>query len=75
MAPSSYSKEVRLLQAWLRTVHVKPIYIYPGSPWENGYNERFNGTLRHEVLDPEVFYSLDEAPVCDAHNGSEEQAI
>ena len=50
-----------VLQAWLRTVHVKPIYIYPGSPWENGYNERFNGTLRHEVLDPEVFYSLDEA--------------
>ena len=53
--------KARLLQAWLRTVHVKPIYIYPGSPWENGYNERFNGTLRHEVLDPEVFYSLDEA--------------
>ena len=50
-----------VLQQWLRTVHVKPIYIYPGSPWENGYNERFNGTLRHEVLDTEVFYSLAEA--------------
>lgn len=50
-----------VLQAWLRTVNVEPIYSYPGSPWENGYNERFNGTLRHEVLDPEVFYSLDEA--------------
>ena len=50
-----------VLQQWLRTVHVKPIYIYPGSPWGNGYNERFNGTLRHEVLDTEVFYSLAEA--------------
>ena len=50
-----------VLQAWLRTVNVEPIYIYPGSPWENGYNERFNGTLRHEVLGPEAFYSLDEA--------------
>jgi transposase InsO family protein len=27
--------------------------IYPGSPWENGYNERFNGTLRKEVLNAE----------------------
>ena len=53
--------KARLLQEWLRTIEVEPIYIYPGSPWENGYNERFNGTLRHEVLDPEVFYSLDEA--------------
>ena len=35
--------------------------IHPGSPWKNGYNERFNGTLRHEVLDPEAFYSLAEA--------------
>ena len=50
-----------VLQKWLRTVAVEPIYIYPGSPWENGYNERFNGTLRYEVLNPEVFYSLDEA--------------
>lgn len=50
-----------VLQEWLRKVHVEPIYIYPGSPWENGYNERFNGTLRHEVLDTEAFYSLNEA--------------
>lgn len=40
---------------------MEPIYIYPGSPWENGYNERFNGTLRDEVLNTEVFYSLQEA--------------
>jgi len=38
------------LQEWLRKVGVTPIQIYPGSPWENGYNERFNGILRHEVL-------------------------
>ena len=31
------------LQLWLRKVGIKPIQIYPGSPWENGYNERFNG--------------------------------
>ena len=50
-----------VLQEWLRTIHVKPIYIHPGSPWENGYHERFNGTLRQEGLDPEVFYALAEA--------------
>lgn len=49
------------LQQWLKSVGVEPIYIYPGSPWENGYNERFNGTLRDEVLNTEAFYSLQEA--------------
>ena len=34
-----------------------------GSPWENGYNESFNGTLRDEVLKREIFYSLEEAQV------------
>lgn len=34
------------MQDWLARVGIKPIRIYPGSPWENGYNERFNGTLR-----------------------------
>ena len=37
--------KARRLQEGLREVHVKPIYIHPGSPWENGYHERFNGTL------------------------------
>ena len=41
------------LQVWLRRVGIKPIRIYPGSPWENGYNERFNGTLRREGLNAE----------------------
>jgi transposase InsO family protein len=34
------------MQDWLARVGIKPVRIYPGSPWENGYNERFNGTLR-----------------------------
>ena len=49
------------VREWLAKARVKTLFIEPGSPWENGYNERFNGTLRHEVLNPEVFYSLDEA--------------
>lgn len=51
------------LQGWLRRVGVKPIQIYPGSPWENGYNERFNGTLRPEVLNSEWFHSIKQAQV------------
>ncbi len=46
------------LQLWLRKVGIKPIQLYPGSPWENGYNERFNGTLRNEVLNAEWFTSI-----------------
>lgn len=49
------------LQLWLRKVGIKPIQIYPGSPWENGYNERFNGTLRNEVLNAEWFTSIKQA--------------
>jgi len=49
------------LQEWLTKVGIKPIHIYPGSPWENGYNERFNGTLRREVLNAEWFTCIDQA--------------
>lgn len=38
------------MQDWLERVEIKSIRIYPGSPWEYGYNERLNGTLRREVL-------------------------
>ena len=48
-------------QEWLIKVGIKPIHIYPGSPWENGYNERFNGTLRREVLNAEWFLTIDQA--------------
>ena len=40
---------------------VNTLYIEPGSPWENGYNEWFNGKLRDELLNRELFYSLAEA--------------
>ena len=46
---------------WLVRVGIAPIQIYPGSPWENGYNERFNGTLRNEVLNAEWFTSARQA--------------
>ncbi len=48
---------------WLERVGVKTLFIEPGSPWENGYNESFNGTLRYELLDVELFDTLLEAKV------------
>ncbi len=51
----------RVLQDWLASLKVNTAYITPGSPWENGFNERFNGSLRDELLDGELFYSLREA--------------
>jgi putative transposase len=48
---------------WLERVNVKTLFIEPGSPWENGYNESFNGTLRYELLDVELFDTLLEAKV------------
>lgn len=50
-------------QTWLTRVGVKPIRILPGSPWENGYNERFNGTLRREVLNAEWFRTTRQAQI------------
>lgn len=51
------------LREWLSAVGVNTLYIEPGSPWENGYCESFNGKLRDELLDGELFYSLKEAQV------------
>jgi transposase InsO family protein len=48
---------------WLERVGVKTLYIEPGSPWENGYVESFNGKLRDELLAREVFDTLLEAKV------------
>jgi putative transposase len=48
---------------WLETVGTQPLFIEPGSPWENGYCESFNGKLRDECLNGEIFYSLREAQV------------
>ena len=43
---------------WLKSVGVKTLYIEPGSPWENGYVESFNGKLRDELLNVEIFDTL-----------------
>lgn len=58
--PEFTAKAVR---QWLARVGVKTLFIEPGSPWENGYCESFNGKLRDELLDREVFYTLREAKV------------
>jgi transposase InsO family protein len=58
--PEFTAKAVR---GWLRRVAVKTLFIEPGSPWENGYNESFNGKLRDELLNREIFFSLREAQV------------
>jgi putative transposase len=57
----------KAVRDWLRRVDVKTLYIEPGSPWENGYNESFNGKLRDELLNGEIFYSLKEAQVLIEH--------
>ena len=41
----------------------RTLYIEPGSPWENGYVESFNGKLRDELLDREIFYTLREVQI------------
>ncbi len=47
----------------LRAWGVKTLYIEPGCPWENGYIESFNGKLRDEVLNREIFNTVHEAKV------------
>lgn len=51
------------LQKWLAKVGTRTLYIERGSPWENGYCESFNGKLRDECLNGEIFYSLKEAQI------------
>lgn len=51
------------LKLWLQKLEVCPLYIEPGSPWENGYIESFNGKMRYELLNGEIFFSLLEAQV------------
>ncbi len=58
--PEFTAKAVR---HWLARVGVRTLYIEPGSPWENGYIESFNGKLRDELLNGELFYTLWEAQV------------
>jgi putative transposase len=53
----------KVVRNWLAGLGTAPLYIEPGSPWENGYCESFNGKLRDECLNQEIFYSLKEAQV------------
>ena len=53
----------KAVQEWIAAVGAKTAYIERGSPWENGYVESFNSRLRDELLDGEIFYSLQEANV------------
>ena len=58
--PEFVAKELR---KWLGMIGTGTLYIEPGSPWENGYCESFNGKLRDECLNGEIFYSLKEAQI------------
>jgi transposase InsO family protein len=51
------------LRKWLQEIGIKTLFIEPGSPWENGYIESFNGRLRDELLNVEIFDTLLEAKV------------
>jgi len=53
----------KAVRGWLERIGVQTLYIEPGSPWENGYVESFNGKLRDELLNGEIFYNLWEAKV------------
>ena len=50
----------KVVQSWLEYANVKTLYVAPGSPWENGYVESFNGKFRDELLNRELFLSIDE---------------
>ena len=54
------AKKVR---QYLARLDIKPLFIEPGSPWENGYIESFNGKMRDELLAVEIFYSIKEAQI------------
>ena len=58
--PEFVSKSIR---RWLLISGVRTIYVKPGSPWENGYIESFNGKLRDVLLDREIFDTVFEAKV------------
>jgi transposase InsO family protein len=53
----------KAIRGWLNRIGVKTLFIEPGSPWENGYVESFNGKLRDELLNREIFTTLTEARV------------
>ncbi len=62
--PAFTAKAVR---KWLQRLGVKTLFIEPGSPWENGYIESSNGKMRDELLDREIFFTLEESRVLINH--------
>jgi len=58
--PEFTAKKIR---KWLNELGASTLFIEPGSPWENGYVESFNGKMRDELLNREIFYTLEEARV------------
>ena len=58
---SEFTSDV--VRGWLQRLGVKTLYIEPGSPWENGYIESFNGKLRDELLNGEIFDTVIEARI------------
>ena len=52
-----------VIRQWLAALQVETLFIEPGSPWENGSVESFNGKLRDELLDREIFYTFTEAQI------------
>lgn len=58
---SEFTSDV--VRGWLQRLGVKTLFIEPGSPWENGYIESFNGKLRDELLNGEIFDTVIEARI------------
>jgi transposase InsO family protein len=58
--PEFTSKKI---MEWLEITRVKTLFIEPGSPWENGYVESFNGKMRNEFLNIEIFDTMKEVKV------------
>jgi transposase InsO family protein len=53
----------KIVRSWFAKISARTLYIKPSSPWENDYCESFNDKLRDELLNGEIFYSLNEVTV------------
>jgi putative transposase len=51
------------IRKWLNGLGAQTLFVERGSPWENGYIDSFNGKMRDELLNREIFYSLEEVQV------------
>jgi len=58
---SEFTQEA--LRDWLKRLGIGTLFIESGSPWENGYIESFNGKLRTEFLNTEIFNAVREAKI------------